>query len=76
MFSIRTVVGRSIPLTFKLKLQLFLRFKTVMINGVSKVKIYEGKNFAISINEAFNLFLTDEQKQNKEFLKKNKKRSC
>lgn len=73
MFSIRTVVGRSIPLTFKLKLQLFLRFKTVMINGVSKVKIYEGKNFAISINEAFNLFLTDEQKQNKEFLKKNKK---
>ena len=47
-----------------------------MINGVSKVKIYEGKNFAISINEAFNLFLTDEQKQNKEFLKKNKKRSC
>ncbi|OKZ18443.1 MAG: hypothetical protein BHV81_07940 [Butyricimonas synergistica] len=44
-----------------------------MINGVSKVKIYEGKNFAISINEAFNLFLTDEQKQNKEFLKKIKK---
>lgn len=73
MFSIRTIVGRSIPLTFKLKLQLFLRFKTVMINGVSRVKIYEGKNFATSINEAFDLFLTDGQKQDKELLQNFKK---
>lgn len=48
-------------------------FKTVMINGVSRVKIYEGKNFATSINEAFDLFLTDGQKQDKELLQNFKK---
>ena len=44
-----------------------------MINGVSRVKIYEGKNFATSINEAFDLFLTDGQKQDKELLQNFKK---
>lgn len=70
MSSLKSKIGRAIPLQAKLSIRLLQRVKSLIFSHRGGVKIYEGELFENQLNEVIEKYLTNEQKANSHYVKK------
>lgn len=73
MSSLKSKIGRAIPLQAKLSIRLLQRVGSLIFSPSGGVKIYEGELLEDQLNEVLEKYLTSKQKADSHYIEKTKK---